>query len=88
MLTANLTAAAASLFGDRLAAIELQPQAIDLKSQTFVLSVPDSDSAVKLRSALTLRASYQGHPCHYHVLAASQRIIALADARPKDCLIH
>ena len=49
----------------------------DPKSSVLILQVPSTWS-VKARAALTLQSSFQGAPCAYRVVNASQTLLGLA----------
>jgi len=73
-LETNITYSLKTLFGDCGAAIPFS--VLRFCSLTAVLSCPDH-SLVKLRTALTLQSTYQGHPCCYTVVKLSKNLLCL-----------
>jgi len=85
-LANNVTFALKSLFGEVGAAIPIEilkstekaPASID-----FLLRCP-AHVAVKVRAALTLQGTFQGHECAYHVLAADSSLLQIAEGGLRD----
>jgi len=71
----NIIFSLKTLFGDCGAAIPFS--VLKFSDLTAVLSCPDT-SVVKLRTALTLQNTYQGHSCCYTVLEVSKNLLCIA----------
>jgi len=74
-LESNIIFALKTLFGDCGTAIPFS--VLKFSDATAVLSCPDT-SVVKLRTALTLQNTFQGHPCCYTVTKVTKNLLCLA----------
>jgi len=85
-LANNVTFALKSLFGEVGAAIPievLKSAEKDPASVEFILRCP-AHVAVKVRAALTLQGTFQGHECAYHVLSADTSLLQIAEGSLND----